>query len=183
MMSSFKNIKQSSSDKCCECCKMDKKIKEICEKCCKGEKGDKGDPGESGSTNIKGLQMQLIGMADQTINDIIPFDTIVFNNANNIIEENNGTFTIKENGLYYISYQIGYEIKYATTETPTIALYVNNAIYCKSSCWNNSGQITGTALISVSDANTTIFINDDTNSSMTYKDNKVQANIVITKLT
>lgn len=148
----------------------------------KGDKGDKGDPG-TGGADIIGLQMQLLEMSDQTINDFVPFDTTIFNNIENAIEVDNGIFKIKEKGLYYISYQVGYQLQSGVAEqTPSMALYVNNQIYCKSSCWSASGQITGTALVNVSDEDTILTVYADTNSSMIYKDNKVQANIVIMKL-
>lgn len=146
-----------------------------------GPKGDKGEPGSSETAALKSLQMICQYSPGVSINEVIPFDTIVFTNASDDIQVlPDHYFSLKGPAIYKVDWEIAYD-GYAGEYVRAIT-YFNNSVMIPSYSIMPQGQLTGTALINCDGPSGILGIITGSEVSLTLADVPYQANIVIVKL-
>lgn len=151
-----------------------------------GEKGDKGDPGQSGADDIISFQAQSQNNAGIAVSRI-PFDTIISDNSNGIIEIDADNYIIfNELGIYKIDWQLSYEDPNLGDGDLQVLYAVNNGPYVYSSYRSNMGYISGSIVINTHLAEVLPLYTSLNFSGIGHNvplgDTRVQTNITIVRL-
>lgn len=157
-----------------------------------GPTGPAGAQGATGPTGPQGEPSQLTGLQLQLDSDREPFtvennDPIIFNNIISNLspslsyDATNGTITINENGVYYISWWVA-------VDGSTIANFISLAIststgeLIEASTSILSDQISGNALLNVTSAPITFQLINVTGNDIFIDDSPIQADLTIIHL-
>jgi hypothetical protein len=150
-----------------------------------GPAGPTGNTGPTGPANtLLGIQTQLADSGGALIADSsqIIFDTITNDQANDISYNlATGVFTITAPGNYYVSWWVSVD----GSDGPiilTFAVKLNGGGGVLGSAPTITGQINGSALVTVAATPATITLVNVTGAAVVLADTPVQANLVITEV-
>lgn len=137
-----------------------------------------------GTTQIGGIQTQLT----EEGNTLLPNDNaIVFNNLINDqssdinYNSTTGEFTITKPGNYYVSWWVATD---GSTSVPTVnfSVAINGVPHSMGSSPIVSGQVSGSALITVVSSPTTVTLVNTSTDDIQIANTAVQANMVIVEI-
>ncbi|MBP1994874.1 hypothetical protein J2Z66_006515 [Paenibacillus eucommiae] len=156
-----------------------------------GATGADGGTGATGSTGPTGPVGQLVGIQAQlqesgadTIDDgdNVIFDTVINNQSSNIIyNAATGEFTIVAVGNYYINWWVSTDGAGPSTSV-TFDIVLNGGVGISGTSPIVTGQLNGSALITVGAIPANIALVNVTNETVNYGITPVQANIVIIEI-
>lgn len=147
-----------------------------------GETGPTGATGPTGgSAGLTGIQAQLLGFGGQVVSDSssVVFDTVTNATSPDIsYSAVTGAFTITSPGTYYVSWWIATDgVQFGTDVSFAVA--VDGLVTAGASSPLVTGQLTGSALVSVFIVPTTLTLQNTTADDVVVASTPVQANIVI----
>ncbi|MFU0833516.1 MAG: Collagen-like protein [Oscillospiraceae bacterium] len=153
-----------------------------------GQQGPTGPTGPRGPRGPKealaGIHAQMINHNSNTLEDNanVLFDSLLNTSSPSITyDSNTGIFTISETGTYLVNWWVAV----AGTAGPAaiaFALRLNDSTDIPSAMPIVSGQLSGSALLTIGTAPSTLCLVNTTGSAVLYGDLPVQANIVITQV-
>lgn len=158
----------------------------------RGATGAMGPAGATGATGpagpasrLSGIQMQLIGGAQRVVEsrESLVFDMAV-NDQSPDISYNplSGEFTLTRAGSYFVSWWIATDgSEYSTTLS--FSLFVDAAGYALGSTPIVTGQLNGSALVTVEAVPTTLTLKNISPDAVALASAPVQANLVILQIT
>jgi len=149
-----------------------------------GSTGATGPTGPTGATEIFGYQAALTGSSGTYLaaNKTVMFDRPVTEIGSAIAyDKETGVFTISQSGYYRVDWWVTVDGADETMGV-VLALYVNGKVHSRAVAPLVTGQISGSALVTVeaTPANpTTLSIVNDSGDGVTYEAISQQGNIVI----
>ena len=149
-----------------------------------GPTGATGATGSAGSCILKGLQLQLVGGKGSTIavNDTVIFDSAINDQTTDIsYQPLTGVFTIYTTGNYFVSWWVASEGADANNliQFSIITNALGNAAGATPLV---TGQVSGTAFISVLSTPTALVLRNTSMNNITLSETSAQANIVILQI-
>jgi hypothetical protein len=156
-----------------------------------GPQGPTGSQGPTGPTGprgpketLAGIHAQMLNQNSNTLEDNVNvlFDSLLNTSSPSIsYDSNTGIFTISETGTYLVNWWVAV----AGTAGPSsvaFALRLNDSTDIPSAMPNIEGQLSGSSLLTIGTAPSTLALVNTTGSAVLYGDLPVQANIVITQV-
>lgn len=150
-----------------------------------GATGATGVTGATGATlALSGIQVELINGTNRLITNtaIIVFDTILNNRSSDIsYNSSTGLFTLTKTGNYYVSWWVTTDGS-SLSPTVTFALAVNGIPVSQGSSPIVTGQVAGTALITITSTPSTVSLINVSGDTVLLADTPIQANLDIIEL-
>lgn len=138
----------------------------------------------SPATELSGIQAQQVGAEGTVLADggNVIFDSLLNDQSDNISYDTaTGVFTITAPGNYYVDWWVGTDGAGPGINV-TFAVAVNGVEYSAASSPIVSGQLSGEALVTVTDVPTTITLVNASDNDVFVPTTPIQANIVITEV-
>jgi hypothetical protein len=135
-------------------------------------------------TQLRGIQMQLAGFPGGTLEggSAIEFDAVINSQSPQIdYDHTAGEFTLLENGNYLVLWWVA--LNGSAEMPPAFAVKVNGNTQATGSGSLIAGQLSGTALITVSETPTILSLINSGEDAVTLSEGPVQANILIVHVT
>jgi hypothetical protein len=133
---------------------------------------------------LAGIQVQLAAVEAGTVDNgaAVIFDTVVNDQSPNIsYSAFTGDFTVTATGNYYVTWWVATDGAAAAT-TVTFAIELNGAGGVSASSPIVTGQLSGSALITVGAAPATIALVNTTGDTVNFAATPIQANIIIVEV-
>ena len=143
-----------------------------------GPTGVTGPTGPTGGLGLHGVQAQLLSSSIVTDGANVLFDTVL-SDQSSAVSYNfaAGEFMIAAPGNYFVSWSVATEAPQATTVA--FALRLDGVSVAEAASPNVTGQLTGTALVTVTTVPAVITLVNTTGSGVFYANVSVKANITI----
>lgn len=151
-----------------------------------GPVGPQGATGATGpAVQLRGIEADLIGSSSGTVLNAynVIFDNVSNNQTQNIsYDQTTGEFIINAEGNYYVNWWVSTNGA-GTANIVDFSLELNNNIVGYSVSPNTTGQVGGSAIITVTNPPSTLTLVNRTGEAVNYAGTSVQASILIVEAT